>query len=328
MKYNTFISKKKYLELCKKEYICIYNQPWFLDTVCGDKNWDVILCQKGEEIVGAYPFYIKRKYGMNYITCPYRVQHNGVWIKMYSNQSHIKKVSYENEIMSAMISKMEEEIHKRKIYNYRQAFSPDIKNWLPFYWKKFKQTTRYTYRINNIQDINDVYKNFFADKKRNIKKAEKSNVTLGFDLDAREFYDFHRECLKEEGKNIFYSFEIFERIYDSLYNHNAGRILYAMDSKGNVLNAMFSGYDERWGYNWYHAISKKARSSGTTDWLVFEMIKYLSSIGVKGFDFEGSMIPGVEESFRHYGGGQEPYFVIFKTYTNNPLVRYFINRKQ
>ena len=30
------------------------------------------------------------------------------------------------------------------------------------------------------------------------------------------------------------------------------------------------------------------------------------------FDFEGSMIPGVEQSFRRFGAKQTPYFIIYK----------------
>ena len=39
------------------------------------------------------------------------------------------------------------------------------------------------------------------------------------------------------------------------------------------------------------------------------------------------MIEGVEESFRHFGAAQTPYFTIRKTYTKNPLLRAAINQK-
>ena len=56
------------------------------------------------------------------------------------------------------------------------------------------------------------------------------------------------------------------------------------------------------------------------------MLEYLSD-KVCGYDFEGSMIEGVEESFRHFGAAQTPYFTIRKTYTKNPLLRAAINQK-
>ncbi len=134
-KLEVALDKSSYAELCKMEYICLYNQAWFMDTVCGDpKNWDVLVCKKGREIVGALPFFVKKKYGFSYITLPYRVQHNSVWIRINPKQTHGKKVSYENEVMACLIAALEQEVQKRKIYSYRQSFSPDITNWMPFYW--------------------------------------------------------------------------------------------------------------------------------------------------------------------------------------------------
>lgn len=328
-KLEVALDKSSYAELCKMEYICLYNQAWFMDTVCGDpKNWDVLVCKKGREIVGALPFFVKKKYGFSYITLPYRVQHNSVWIRINPKQTHGKKVSYENEVMACLIAALEQEVQKRKIYSYRQSFSPDITNWMPFYWGGFKQSTKYTYRIADISNEQEVMKGFFNDKRGKVKKAQKVGLKLGFDLSAAEFYKFHRRCLAEEGKQIKYSFEVFEHIYHALYRHKAGRILYASDKNGNLVDAMFSGYDEKWGYNWWHAISADGKQYGASDWLVFEMIKHLASIGVRGYDFEGSMIPGVEESFRHYGGVQTPYFTISKNYAKNPLLGILIDRRQ
>jgi len=46
--------------------------------------------------------------------------------------------------------------------------------------------------------------------------------------------------------------------------------------------------------------------------LVKEIIKYVSNYTNK-FDFEGSMIEGIENSFRQFGAIQKPYFAISKT---------------
>ena len=321
------LNKDKFKELCKKEYISVYNQPWFMDAVCeSPNNWDVILCLKGETIVGALTFFIKRKYGQKYITMPYRAQYNGVWIKEYSNQSMRKKVENEKEIMQALLERLEKEVVDRKISFYNQAYSPDITNWIPLYWKGFRQTTRYTYRVDGLTAIDKIESNFSSGKRQNIKKAEKNGIKLKYDLSALEFYTFHKQCLREEGKSIKYSYEVFEQIYQVLYEHKAGRVLYAVDSTGAIVDAMFSGMDEKWGYNWWHAISKESRRIGASDWLVLEMMKYCASLGIDGYDFEGSMLPGAEESYRQFATEQAPYFVIYKNYVKNPILREVINR--
>jgi hypothetical protein len=45
---------------------------------------------------------------------------------------------------------------------------------------------------------------------------------------------------------------------------------------------------------------------------MWSAIKVAKSKGVKTFDFEGSMIPGVEKFFRGFGGELTTYFAIQK----------------
>ena len=34
-----------------------------MDAVCGEDNWDVLIVEKGGEIVASMPIYIKKKFG-------------------------------------------------------------------------------------------------------------------------------------------------------------------------------------------------------------------------------------------------------------------------
>lgn len=41
-------NKSKYRNLCAVEKnIPIFSQDWWLDAVCGEENWDVIIIEKG-----------------------------------------------------------------------------------------------------------------------------------------------------------------------------------------------------------------------------------------------------------------------------------------
>ena len=57
---------------------------------------------------------------------------------------------------------------------------------------------------------------------------------------------------------------------------------------------------------------------GSTDFA--EILRIYEKFGVtKTFNFEGSMLPGVERYFRAFGGKQVPYFCLSKT--NHPLLK-------
>lgn len=300
-------NREKYRLFCKtEEDIPIFSKDWFLDSVCGVDNWDVALVEKGDDVVASLPFYKKKKATIfTIITMPKHTQTMGVYIKYpKQEQKYEKKLSYEKEVMTNLIEQLP------KVDYFDQSFHYSITNWLPFYWKGYKQTTKYTYVIENLSDTESVFKNFDNAKRRHIKRAEKI-VEVKFDLPAKEFYEHHKMTLEKQGDKIVYSFEHFNNIYKSAYRHNAGKSIYAIDTEGNIHAAFFVIWDKNSAYYLISTIDPSFRSAGATSLLMKKIIEFLSTKTEK-FDFEGSMIEPVEKSFRQFGAKQKPYFNITK----------------
>ena len=300
-------NREKYRLFCKtEESIPLFSKDWFLDSVCGVDNWDVVLVEKGDNIVASMPFYQKKKAIFTIITMPKHVQTMGVYIKYpKQEQKYEKKLSYEKEVMTNLIEQLP------KVDYFDQSFHYSITNWLPFYWKGYTQTTKYTYVIENLSDTENVFKNFDNAKRRHIKRAEKI-VEVKFDLPVKEFYEHHKMTLEKQGDKIAYSFEHFESMYKSTYSHNAGKSIYAIDSDGNIHAAFFVIWDKNSAYYLISTIDPSFRSSGATSLLMKKIIEFLST-KTDRFDFEGSMIEPVEKSFRQFGAKQKLYFNITKT---------------
>jgi CelD/BcsL family acetyltransferase involved in cellulose biosynthesis len=71
--------KDKYRQLCKEDKsIPIFSKDWWMDAVCGENDWNVLIVEKGGEIVASMPIYIKKKHGLKYITQPKLTQNNGI----------------------------------------------------------------------------------------------------------------------------------------------------------------------------------------------------------------------------------------------------------
>ena len=298
-------NREKYKEFCiKEDGIPIFSKDWFLDTVCGVENWDVVLVEKGGEILASMPFYKKRKAIFTIITMPKHAQTMGIYLKYPNGQKYEKRLSYEKELMTNLIEQLP------KVDYFNQAFHYSITNWLPFYWKGYTQTTNYTYVIENISDLDTVFKNFNHAKRKNIKKAE-NFLDVKFDLSAKEFYDNHKMTLEKQNAKIAYSFEHFNKLYDSTYSHNAGRTIYAIDSQNNIHAAIFVIWDKNSAYDLISTIDPTFRNSGAASLLIKKIIGFLSDKTDK-FDFEGSMIENVEKSFRQFGAKQKAYSSITK----------------
>jgi lipid II:glycine glycyltransferase (peptidoglycan interpeptide bridge formation enzyme) len=304
-------NKKKYHKLCKKEItIPIFSRDWWMNAVCGEDSWDVVLVEESGQVIAALPYYIK-KIGFSFIviTMPPLTQTMGPWLNYPKFTNNYDRLEYEKKIFNELINQLP------RFGFFDQNFHYSIQNWLPFYWKDFEQTTRYTYIIDDLTDLNSVFSNFSHAKRKNISKAEKI-VDVKFDLSAEDFYENHKLTLKKQGKKISYSFSLFEKLYNSCYARNSGRTIYSTDKQGNIHSALFVIWYEKSAYDLISTIDPDFRNSGSATLLIREIIKYVSDKTEK-FDFEGSMIEGVEQSFRQFGTVQKPYFNIQKVNSNS-----------
>lgn len=309
--------KEEYRAFCAENPpgLYVFQQPWWLDAAAGPENWGVCLYKQGGQISGAWPFHFKR-YGKKLrIFDPPFTQFTGIWLKYPENQKYEKRLAYEKEVSGALLAHLE----SLPLIAFSQSFSADYTNWQPLYWKGFQQTTSYSFRIGDISDPAVVEAAFGHAKRKNIKRALNEGLTVGFDLPAREFYENHVLTLAKQGARISYPFGLFRCLYEAAYEHGGGRTIFARDGEGNLHAALFVIWTETCAFDLISTIDPDYRNSGASTLLVRDMIRYLSDKAA-AFDFEGSMIEGVANSFSQFGTIQKPYFHITKTYDRKALL--------
>lgn len=308
------INKQKYREFCKTENdIPIFNKDWWLDSVCGFDNWDVILVEKGEQIFATMLYYKTKKVIFNVITMPKLTQHMGVYIKYPAGQKYEKRLSYEKDMMAQLIDKLP------KVDMFFQNFHYNITNWLPFYWNGYDQTTKYTYVIEDLSDLDKVFGNFNSSYKNKIRKAQKI-VKIKQNMDIEEFYNINMMSFDRQNIANPYSLD-FLKIHDKiLLKNNAREIFYAIDEKERIHSVLYLTWDNNSSYVHMVGENPNLRNSGAGILIVWEAIKYTKEIlKLNKFDFEGSMIESVEKVRRSFGAIQKPYFSIRKT--NSSLLK-------
>ncbi|MFT0547432.1 GNAT family N-acetyltransferase [Allopusillimonas ginsengisoli] len=297
--------KSKYQALCDVEpSIPLFSRAWWLDAAAGKDDWNVVLIEEDGSIVAAMPYAIQHRFGFTLLTHPPLTQTLGPWLKP-STMKNSKQLSRQKELMAALIAGLPPFDYYAQRWHYSNT------NWLPFYWAGFKQTTRYTYVIDDLSDLSAVFAGFSAGKRKDIKKAEKS-VTVKFDISAEEFYSNHKMTLAQQNAKISYPFEVFKRMYDSGYQRNSACTIAAYDGHNNLHAALFIVWDQNSAYDLISTIDPRYRNSGAASLLVHEAILHVST-KTKKFDFEGSMIEPVEHSFRQFNTVQVPYFAVSKS---------------
>lgn len=314
--------KEKYRELCEYEKtIPIFSKDWWMDAVCGENNWDVLLVEKGRQIVASLPYYLRKRGKRREITQPPLTQTNGIWIKYPPNQKYCKKLAYEKEVMTGIISQLDE----LNLGYYNQNFHYSITNWLPFYWKGFKQTTRYTYVIEDLENSNEVYKNFKCNIRNKIKKANKRNVKIISKDDIETFYMINKKTFDRQNIAISYSLKFIEKLDNTLKEKKARKIFFAIDENKKVHSVLYLIWDLTSSYVHMVGEDPELRNSGAGILLIWESIKYTKEIlNLNKYDFEGSMIESVEEVRRSCGAIQKPYFNIKKNYRKENIFKIIV----
>ena len=305
-------NKQRYEKFCGEHPdIPLFMQAWWLSAVCvpEKKDWDVLFAEENGTIVGVMPYHLLKKWGFRTILQPQLTQYNGVWIDYPKDISPHKRYSFENKVMDNLIDQLE----KLNVSYFSQNFHHSFTNWLPFYWKNFKQTTRYTYILKNIADIDAIFENISTKYRKSLRKCEKE-LTVDFNLSPEDFYDFHKNSFYEENDSITYPKQLFLSIFQTATERNQGKIIAIRNKNNELLYALFFVWDKNSGYNLITARNKINKSNDTLVYIIWEAIKYLNG-KTKNYDFEGSMIEGVAAKNQRYGAEQVPYFNITKSYS-------------
>ncbi|MBB3186700.1 GNAT family N-acetyltransferase [Microbacter margulisiae] len=299
--------KDIYKHLCEREDIPLFQQAWWMDTVCIKGDWDLFLYKVNNDIVAAMPFHFRKKFGLKFIIEPQLTPYSGIWIK--PNQPFLLRNQYELE--KKIVTYFIEELYRFGFVYYLQTFHPSFTNGLPFYWKGFGQTTRYSFVIEDISNPKLVFEAFSNRKKRDIRKAEAS-LMISFDLNPNAFYEFTQMVWAQRKKKLSYSWEFFCRVATTALERNQGIIMAAHDDQNKLHAALFVVWDKRSAYCLTYAIDESYKGSGALSLLIWSAIQYLSDKTI-AFDLEGSMIESVADSYVQFASSRLSYFEIKKT---------------
>lgn len=295
--------KNQYSELCKTESLPVFLQNWWLDVVCGANNWQPILIfDKNNQIIGASFYYNKIRYGFQTITQPVLTPFSGVWTRPFTGKNERKKNQYEAEILKEIAEKLP------KVHFFSQNFHFSLKNILPFHWVGFKNTLRYTYFFENIENTKELYQGFNENVTRNIKKGE--NLIFEPSDDVQTLYDLYKNSLQHAKSQVYFSFATLNLLYQKIKENEAGQIFQVKNSENQVVSACLLVWDKETAYLLILGNSRLHQAGATT--LIWQLFPYLIEKNIKNLDLEGSMLPSVEKFYRSLGAERKPYFRISK----------------
>ena len=301
-------NKVIYRSLCEMhKEIPLFMQAWWLDAT-SKESWDVIFAKIHDEIVGFFVFSYQKKLGKTIVTNLPLTQYSGPFIFYPTNLNKSDIHSFENKVYTSIIEQLDSKNIDFIEINCHHSF----KNWQQFFWSGYKQTTKYTYILENISNKETLLKEMsYSQRAKRIKKA-KNDYYFSLELSAEEFYDFYKSNLKDLDKTIFYSKDFFLKLYNAAKERNQGQIISIYSKDNELLAALWTIWDSEFAYNMIMTSDKKKKCSEGTTLLIWETIDFLKD-KTKNYDFEGSMIKGVALRNQSYGATALPYHCISKS---------------
>lgn len=294
-------SKNRYRELAD-ERLPIFHQPFWLDAVCGN-NWDVAMLENANSIIASLPYTtIKKPLGL-YSTMPSFTQFLGPFL-------NLPDAKYSNYLSSEM-NVLNELIKSLPAFSYfEQNWNYEVQNWLPFHWQGYKQTSKFTYVLNNIKDYELLWGNMRENIRREIRKAEKNEIKILSGLPFKNLIEIIQKIA--DSRKFKMNHGILKSIFDSCEKNDCSLCNYAQNRSGNILSVVFVVWDQKKAYYIIGGKNPDFENKGSASLLFWETIKMVSG-KVDVFDFEGSMIQSIEKYFRGFGSAQMQYNVIYKS---------------
>jgi Acetyltransferase (GNAT) domain len=281
----------------------VFSRSWWLNTI---GNVRVLACFSGNQIIAGIPLYFERRFGIPVCTMPKLTRAWGVIMRPLEGKA-VSAAARETKILRAFAA----QLSRYKLFF--QAFHPSLLNWLPFYWSGFRQTTRFTYVLDDLTDLTGVWEGMSEAARCKIRKAERAGFTV-VPCGIEDVYNCECQSFLVQGRRPTHNETLLRKLYDSAKEHDSGACFAVVDAKGNKYCAWFLVWDRKRAFDLVGGIDRELKNSSANSFGKWNAIQFAAQRSL-AFDFAGSVIENVEPFNRSFGAKQVPYNYLMKVPT-------------
>lgn len=281
----------------------IFAQRWWMEIVTQGQVRLYACCDEHENIVAGLPVWPCTTLGVRRLRQPPLTPYWGPILQPQQGK-YATQLSAETDILQAFA---------RTLSTWPDvtiAFHPSLQNWLPFYWTGYTQSTRYTYRIDNLAESLPSGKGLHRSIRNALNRAESNGLRVRPQVAPELIAEMSRLSLARQ--DVLASTEIRAFWPELSKAALARQCLYnaiAVDTHGAAHAGYAIVWDDRFAYDIYGGGDPQFRESGGGT-LALQHLLTIASTVAPHFDFEGSMLENVGRFYRQFGGVLTPYLVV------------------
>ena len=298
------IDKKLYIRYCQENPdVPLFFTPVWLDLVT-QGNWEgAVYLNNENRVVAIMPLHTKSKYGLTAIVNPKLSPYQGIY---YHNLNEIQTEQKKQSFIFKVCREFLKDIHTPALYKVR--FHPSFQMWLPFYFTGYRQTTFYSYILENIAEHEVIFSGFKYNTKNIIRQAE-IELSVRECSDMNVFFELVKKTFAQKKETLPFELNFLEKLVVELKENC--QFLIAVNAQEKAIACMCLVYDKQTAYNIIFGTDFQHVKTGAPSFLIWEGIK-IASKRVNRFDFEGSRLPTIQPFYQAFGGKPTPYFEISK----------------
>lgn len=224
----------------------------------------------------------------------------GVWIR--EDFRKYKRGNSQNNIQKEIIFELIKKLPKHNSFKMRLVSSN--KYILPYRWLGFKIEPTFSYRINfsYIKDFDLIKQKYSKHINRDINGANRK-IHIEESCNIEDLIKLRDLTFKRQNRRNPVDTRETYNIIDKILKINGGRLIYGINEDGKVYNCAFTPYDKESCYYLMAYNNPEYQASNTMCLLTNDCINFAFE-NSDFFDFEGSMVEGIENYFRAFGGNQ------------------------
>lgn len=256
---------------------------------------------KDGQAMAAFNLQRSRRAGLKLISHPAFNQNCALWRKRQASNP-AKAVTEAKKLHAALAEHMLTQdgmIHL--------AFPPEETDLQPWAWSGFKVVAQWTYRIELAQGMDALRAGYEAEQRNGIKKSRSNGAEPVLTTDKERVLACVRSTFARKGKGL--DEDVAKGMMSAFLREGSG-FAYVTTENGHDSAAAFCAHDAGTAYYLLGGVDKSHASGGAGAMAVDACIAHAHGLGLRVFDFEGSMLPEVERYFRTFGGTPVPYFTV------------------
>lgn len=280
----------------------IFLEPWWLEAVAGPTH-GLATVSSGPTEKAKMAFVIRQSGGFKRAVMPPLSQFAGPWIEP-SSAKYAKQLSQQKDLVEGLLEQLPS--HDMLSLN----LDPSFMNGLPFIWQGFNVSVGYTYVLDSGSTVEKVWEGLLPKIRTDIKKAKRT-VKVRVHDDIKLLTDQVDKTFERQKRVKPYSNEIVYRLDRALKVRSQRLLLVAEDEEGRAHAAAYFVWNDDAMHYLLGGADPDLRNSGATSLLLWHGIQVATEKDLL-FNFEGSMVEGIERFFRGFGARQVPYLRVSK----------------